>query len=302
MTLGLEFLDGLVDEVDERFVLVLISGRGSGGGPVVDLGAAVGELGDGEVADRCRLELLTETELGAEGVGCAGDAEGFPGSGYGGSAAEAVLEGDFGIVFGQDGGCGGGEKVGSEGSLAFHVSVSGEDEESDGAGFAERPSLEWAGSRGELADLLEIGVCVAFAVLELAEGSVVVVQSGILVDLDGVLRGVNVLGVGVFSGDGLLGGSDGVHVFAVVHSPDRFGAELADIEVEFGQVEVTSPAGEEVFEVLGVGGLEFAAEHVIFALVPHEAFDAVTNSLSVEIGEGGSDELEGEGVQLEPAG
>ena len=76
-----------------------------------------------------------------------------------------------------------------------------------------------------------------------------------------------------------------VHVVAVVHAPDGFGAKLADVKREVRRLEITTPARDEVLQILTVFRLEVLAEHVVLPLVPHEAFELVGYFPSVQFGE-----------------
>ncbi|MFM1941619.1 MAG: hypothetical protein RI897_601 [Verrucomicrobiota bacterium] len=146
---------------------------------------------------------------------------------------------------------------------------------------------------------MQVGVGVVHAVFELAECSVVIMESDAATDLDSDVGSWDIVGERVCVRDRFLTEADGVHAWAEVHAPDGFGAEFSDVEPEVGSVEVTSPGGDEISQVGSVVFHVALLEHVVFALVPHEAFEAVRNALAVEIGERRSNEIEGERIELE---
>ena len=76
-----------------------------------------------------------------------------------------------------------------------------------------------------------------------------------------------------------------MHVVAIVHAPNRVRAQLADIELEVRRVEIPTPARDEVLQVLAVVRFEILVEHVVLALMPHEAFESVGHLLSIQFGE-----------------
>ena len=67
-------------------------------------------------------------------------------------------------------------------------------------------------------------------------------------------------------------------------------------------LQIAAPAGQEVRQVLSVVRHVLLVEHVVLALMPHEAFDAVGDLLLVEFGQRRADPVQRQRVHLEALG
>ena len=95
-------------------------------------------------------------------------------------------------------------------------------------------------------DGVQVSVGVVEAVLELSQCPVVVVQSHGVADFHSDVRGGNRLGKRIGVGDGPLALADGVHAGTKIHSPDRLGAEFANVKSQIGLLEIATPCRKEI--------------------------------------------------------
>ena len=144
----------------------------------------------------------------------------------------------------------------------------------------------------------QIGVRVVHAVLQLPQGSVVIMQSLPAANFHRIMRGGDVFRQRIRVGDGFLPRPDGIHIGAIVHAPNRLGAKLANVKFQVGRLEVATPAGQKVLQVLAIVRLELLAEHIVLALMPHETFDPVSHFPPVQFGQGGLNQLQCQRVEL----
>ena len=232
VTFRLQLLQGLLDEGDEGGVEISILCARALRSPVVDLGTAVSELRDRDVADRLALQRMAETQFRAERVVEACRAERFPALRRLKATADAVLEGDLVIVAGEYFVPAQRLEFLRKSSFALHVAMPGKDEELDQASFFIRPSFQRSVGRELLSNRTEVGIGVVHAMLKLTQGPVVVVQPNSATDLHRVMRSGDVFRQRIRLGDGLLTGSDRIHILTIVHAPDRLGAQLANVKLQ----------------------------------------------------------------------
>ena len=297
-----KLLHRLLDEGNEGPVEISILRARALRGPVVDLRSAVGELCDRDVPDFLALKRVTETQLGAEGVIETGRAKRFPAPRCFEPAAKVVLERNAGIVVGEcrvPAQC---PEFLGEGSLPFHVAMSRKNKKLDQTSFFIRPSFERSFRRDLLPNRAEISVRIVHAMLKLAESPIVVMQAAIATNFDRIMRGRNVFRLWIRFRDNLLACSNGVHVLAIVHAPDRLGAKLADVEPQIRSLQVAPPTGEKVSQIRAIFRFEILAEHVILALMPHEAFDAIRFLHSIQLRQRRLHMVQRERIKLKPAG
>ena len=112
-----------------------------------------------------------------------------------------------------------------------------------------------------------------------------IVQSLTAADFHRIVRGRDVFRQRIGVSHGFLPRADGIHIFPIVHAPNRLGAKLPEVEFQSGRLEITTPFRQKVFQVLTISWLELVVEHIVFALMPHEAFNPVRHFLPVQFGQ-----------------
>ena len=140
----------------------------------------------------------------------------------------------------------------NKGALAFHVAMTGENEQFDLAAFLVRPRRKRPRTLLALANRSQIGVRVVDAVLQLPQCSVVIMQSNAAADFDTDVRRGDVLRLTVGIGDGFLAFADGIHTRSQIHAPDRLRAKLSNVELQVGGLEIAAPAGQEIRQVRSI--------------------------------------------------
>ena len=121
-------------------------------------------------------------------------------------------------------------------------------------------------------------------------------------DLHSHLRSGYVFGPWINPGYRALAKADGVHARPQIHAPNRLGTEFADVKLQLGCTQIAPPFCEEVLQVHAIAGHIIFFEHVVLALMPHEAFDTVFDPAFVEIGQRGLDEIQRQRIHLEAYG
>ena len=177
--------------------------------------------------------------------------------------------------------------------------MSGEDEKLHRAALGIRPGFERPVATGFDAERAQIRVRMIHAVLELPERAVVIVQPSFAADLHRIVIGGHVVRERISVCDRLLRYTDREHIVAVVHAPDRFRAKLAEVEAQVRQLQIATPARDEVLQVRRVGRLEGLVEHVVLPLMPHEALDAIRDLLSLQLGQRRTHMLKRQRVKFE---
>jgi len=281
---SLQVLHRVLHEREEARIQVARLRDAPRGRPVDDLRAAVRELGDRERLRLGSAERVRERQLGSERVEQPSDPHRLPPVRNLRASAEVVAERDARYAPQQllaqlrvDV-----PQLLHERPLTLHVAVAGEHVEVDRRAPLVGPLAQGPRSCRQRGDVAEVGVGVALTVLQLAQGAVVVVQADAAADLDADVRVGHVLRQRVRVGRRALPDADLVHSRPQVHAPDRLGAQLADVEPQLRRAEVLPPTGHVGQQVVPVGCAVGVVEHVVLALVPHEALEPPAHALLVE--------------------